>query len=140
MSGPALKKKDSHAAIHEAALDEARELTELLGKETEHSRDDRAVQIACVLVEHWETRTLAHAQTEEEGLYRELAKQSPKARRAVSELTRDHELMRRLLREIKAALTQKDDLKRIHARFQAMILVDEIHNDDEESLIAAKGR
>jgi hypothetical protein len=57
MSGPALKHVDSHSAIHEAALMEAAELTDLLAKVIRKEEMDKALELAFVIVEHWETRT-----------------------------------------------------------------------------------
>ncbi|MFD1361033.1 hypothetical protein [Lentibacillus salinarum] len=58
MAGPALRKADSHASIHEAALQEARELTNILGNLLKQRETDNALETAYIMVEHWETRTL----------------------------------------------------------------------------------
>ncbi|MFC4557321.1 hypothetical protein ACFO3D_03755 [Virgibacillus kekensis] len=68
MSGPALKHVDSHAAIHEAALNEAVELTNLLDKLVRDDQSDKAEELAYVIIEQWETRTLRHAESEESDL------------------------------------------------------------------------
>ncbi len=65
MAGPALRKVDSHASIHEAALQEARELTNVYANLLKSGETDNALETAFILLEHWETRTLAHADAEE---------------------------------------------------------------------------
>lgn len=55
MSGPGLKKLDSHAAIHEAALNEAIELNKLLFALLKKGDEKRALEVAYIAVEHWET-------------------------------------------------------------------------------------
>src|SRR5690625_3988071 len=101
MSGPALTQKHSHHAIHEAAHGEAEELTELLKKMTERKDKTRLMELTDDLIEHWETRTLRHAEAEEEGLYVDIVKEKPELKERVIGLTRDHDLMRILLKQVK---------------------------------------
>lgn len=135
MSGPALKHVESHAAIHEAALNEAAELTELLDRLVQDEHLDKALEVAFIIVEHWETRTLRHAESEEEGLYKELAETTPELKESIIGLTRDHDLLRLLVTEIKTMLNEGgiDDV--VVQRFQALILVDQLHNQAEEGIL-----
>jgi len=135
MSGPALKHVDSHAAIHEAALNEAAELTELLDKLVKDGHVEKALEVAFITVEHWETRTLRHADSEEEGLYKELAEADPSLKDSIVELTRDHNLLRLLVAEIRTLLDQGTINDYIVQRFQALIIVDELHNQSEEKIL-----
>lgn len=135
MSGPALKHVDSHSAIHEAALIEAEELTELLEKVLNAGESDKALELAFVIVEHWETRTLRHAASEEEGLYKELVETSPELNDDIVALTRDHELLRLLVNEIKDLLNSGEVGEEALQRFQALILVDLLHNQKEEQIL-----
>jgi len=135
MSGPALKNWDSHSSIHEAALSEAAELTELFRACVAAGEDKRALELAYITVEHWETRTLQHASAEEEGLYREIAAQTPEAQSVIIALTRDHTLMRRLVGEVKDLLSSGRHWDDIVKRFQALILIDLLHNEDEGFLL-----
>ncbi|HLR67469.1 hemerythrin domain-containing protein [Virgibacillus alimentarius] len=134
MSGPALKHVDSHSAIHEAALNEATELTELLDKLVRDNQKEKALELAFVIVEHWETRTLRHAESEEEGLYEDLVETSPELKDSIIALTRDHDLLKLLIQEIKELLRNgiSDDVVQ---RFQALILVDLLHNQKEETIL-----
>lgn len=135
MSGPALKHWDSHSSIHEAALGEAIELTELLRRCRGKQDLEKALEVAYIAVEHWETRTLCHADEEEEGLYLEFVEQHPEVKEFVTALTRDHKLMRYLVDEIKQILHDHGNFDEVIRRFDAIILIDLLHNKDEEKLV-----
>ncbi|MBP1312417.1 hypothetical protein JOD82_005563 [Paenibacillus sp. 1182] len=135
MSGPALRHVDSHSMIHEAALGEARELTELLYRSIKKGELDKAEEIAYITVEHWEGRTLQHAASEEEGLYVEAVGIKSELKNVIISLTRDHQLMREIVAEIKELLAQSKVGGELLARFQALIIVDELHNRDEMNML-----
>ncbi len=135
MSGPALKHWDSHSSIHEATLGEAIELHELLRLCVDKQDLEKALEVAYITVEHWETRTLCHAEAEEEGLYLEIVEEQPEMKETIIALTRDHSLMRYLVNEIKQILLARGDFNEILQRFDAIILIDLIHNKDEGKLI-----
>ena len=138
VSGPALKQADSHSSIHEAAIGEAEQLTRLLRSCLDREAYEEAYETACIALEHWETRTLAHAEAEEEGLYREIAEANPEWREKIVALTRDHELMRQLATEIRDTLAEDVVDDGVVRRFEAMILIDLQHNRDEERMVAAE--
>ncbi|MCL6632063.1 MAG: hemerythrin domain-containing protein [Alicyclobacillus herbarius] len=104
MSGPALKQMDAHRAIHDAAAEEAAELTELLRHLLQAQAWEKAEEMAYILVEHWQTRTLRHAGEEEAGFYLEVCQHHPEKAGDIAALTRDHDLMRTLVAEIEARL------------------------------------
>lgn len=135
MSGPALRHWDSHCSIHEAALGEAEELTELLHQCVVNQDMEKALEVAYIIVEHWETRTLCHAEEEEKGLYLELVDKHPEVKEFVTALTRDHTLMRHLINEVKEILLSRGDFSEVLKRFDATILIDLLHNKDEGKLI-----
>ncbi|MBY7142030.1 hemerythrin domain-containing protein [Virgibacillus sp. NKC19-3] len=135
MSGPGLKHVDSHAAIHEAALNEAEELNEILESLLRNGQEEKALETAYVAVEHWESRTLQHADSEEEGLYKELVEESPELNDSIIELTRDHDLLRMLVKEIKEMLDADGFSDAVLQRFQALVLVDLLHNQEEERIL-----
>ncbi len=135
MSGPALRKVDSHSSIHEAALEEARELTELFARALELGEREGALELAYITVEHWETRTLQHALSEEEGLYIEAINMKPELHPVIISLTRDHQLLRELVQEIKNLLAGGEVTKEILYRFQALIVLDQLHNRDEMDML-----
>ncbi|MFW0760945.1 hemerythrin domain-containing protein [Staphylococcus cohnii] len=136
MAGPSLKKSESHNSIHEASLNEAREITEML-KNTMNQKA-KALEIAYVLLEHWEARVLAHADVEEEGLYPELAGDDPSQIKIMHRLQRDHDLLRKLAKQIKLALKNEEMNHEVLVKFYTMIEVDDLHNEDEEAWVASK--
>lgn len=136
MAGPSLRKADSHNSIHEASLSEARELTEILSKVI--NQKHKALEVAYVLLEHWEARVLAHADVEEEGLYPELAGDSPSQIKIMHRLQRDHDLLRKLAKQIKLALKNEEMNHEVLVKFYTMIEVDDLHNEDEEAWVASK--
>lgn len=136
MSGPGLAQVDSHAAIHEAAVLEAIELNDMLAKLLHNKQKEKALEVAYVAVEHWESRTLKHADAEERGLYKRLTKISTTLKESVIELTRDHNLMRILVHEIKEMLDESGMDEQVLEKFYTLVHVDLIHNRDEEKVIA----
>lgn len=134
MSGPALRNVDSHSSIHEACLGEAQELTGLYSGFLRLNELDKALEIAYITVEHWESRTLQHALSEEEGLYKEAVEAQPELSGTIAALTRDHNLMRFLVKEIRELLEQGASDK-ILQRFHALLLIDHYHNRDEILMI-----
>lgn len=137
MSGPSLKKQESHSSIHEAALNEAKELKDLFRKCLEDGERERALQVAGIAIEHWETRTLKHAEAEEDGLYKEMVEENPELEQLIIQLTRDHDLMRRIVETMKESLqTQKADYRMI-TLLESLIIIDEIHNEDEMNKLLA---
>lgn len=135
MSGPGLKHAESHAAIHEAALNEARELNEILAKLLEHNDLEKALEIAYVTVEHWETRTLRHAEAEERGLYKELEEENPELSDSIIALKRDHDTLRYLVKRIKDTLDTDGITKTVLEQFYSLVHVDEYHNLEEERIL-----
>jgi hypothetical protein len=137
MTGPSLKKQDAHSSIHEAALTEAIELRDLFEKCLIEEEKDKAGKVAEVITEHWESRTLQHAESEEDGLYKEMAEENPELQNLVIQLTRDHDLMRRMVEEIKEHLTNNKIDKRMLSLIDSLIIVDSIHNEDEMNKLLA---
>lgn len=138
MSGPGLTHHDTHHAIHQAAFAEAEQLTRLLRERATRAnggKEDEMLELADILVEHWKTRTLAHAEAEEDGLYKEIVRQDPSKFPEIQQLVRDHTLLRSLLFEIEGILAVRGWSTGIVERFEAMLLVNSIHSRDEESFL-----
>lgn len=131
MSGPSLRKQDAHTSIHESALNEAIELRMLLHKCLAENQKDKALKVAEVTIEHWESRTLQHANSEEEGLYKEMVKEKPYLQPIVLQLTRDHDLMRKMVEQMKDLLIKDAIDERMVSLHDSLIIVDSIHNEDE---------
>lgn len=131
MSGPSLKKQDAHTLIHESALNEAKELRMLVQKCLEDGQKEKALKVAEVTIEHWESRTLQHAASEEEGLYKEMVVENPYLKPLVIQLTRDHDLMRRMVEQMKNLLINEEVDERMLSLMDSLIIVDSLHNEDE---------
>lgn len=132
MSGPGINQRDAHHAIHQAAFHEAEQLTLLLRRALRAGDQQRALQVAAILIEHWQTRTLRHAEAEETGWYREILDEQPELQADVIALTRDHELLRLLLTEIQGILSTRGIVSGVVERFEAMLLLNGIHSREEE--------
>lgn len=137
MSGPSLKKQDAHSSIHEAALNEAKELRNLFRKCLEEGDKEKALQVAEIAIDHWESRTLKHADSEETGLYKEMVEEDPSREKMVNQLTRDHDLMRRIVATMKKSLETQEADHRMIPLLDSLIIIDEIHNDDEMNKLLA---
>jgi hypothetical protein len=132
MAGPGLSQHDAHHAIHQAAFYEAERLTLHLRRALRQGDEQQALQVASVLIEHWQTRTLRHAEAEETGWYRETLAERPELQTDVTILTRDHELLRLLLAEAQGILSAQGIASGVVERFEAMLLVNSIHSREEE--------
>jgi len=139
LSGPSLRKKDAHSSIHEAALNEAIELRTLFQKCLEDGDKEKALQVIEVTIEHWESRTLKHAEAEEEGLYKDIVEANPDMLTTVIQLTRDHDLMRRIVDNLKNLLQSDEPNQRMITLLDSLVIIDQIHNDDEMNKLLVEG-
>lgn len=139
MSGPSLRKPDAHSSIHEAALNEAVELRDLFQKCLENGEKEKAFQVIEVAIEHWESRTLKHAEAEEEGLYKDIVDENPDMISTVIQLTRDHDLMRRIVENMKERLQSNQPDQRMITLLDSLVIIDQIHNEDEMNKLLNHG-
>ncbi|MET3210707.1 UNVERIFIED_CONTAM: hypothetical protein ABIC26_003668 [Paenibacillus sp. PvR008] len=135
MGGPSLRQLHAHHAIHQGglsgAIDKTREVEELLkAKEFKVAR-----QAADHLIEYWETRILSHADAEEEGFYQEKVEKKPELQEAVVKLTRDHDLLRIIVKELKAGIREEGLTPEVLQQFHALLVVNAIHSREEERLL-----
>ncbi|WP_062106996.1 hemerythrin domain-containing protein [Bacillus niameyensis] len=133
MSGPSLRKLDAHRAIHDGAFMEAQSLTEMLNQLVEEKKEKEALQVADALIEHWEKRVITHADSEEEGLYKEVVEKEPEMQDKINMLTRDHDLLRIIAKKIRESLEKDSVSKEVLDFFASMLVVNEIHSRNEES-------
>ncbi|MDX8366874.1 hemerythrin domain-containing protein [Cytobacillus sp. IB215665] len=136
MSGPSLRKLDAHQSIHEGAVTEGKELLDMLVKLYKDDQHQYAQTVAKVLVEHWETRTIAHADSEEEGFYVDLLDKNPNLKEPLTMLKRDHDLLRILVTDVKDMLKNEGLTEEVIDHFKAILIVLDIHNHDEEILLS----
>lgn len=135
MSGPSLRQLHAHHAIHEGALSGALTKTEevedlLRAKEYEVAR-----QAADHLLEYWETRIISHADAEEEGFYLEMIEQNSELKQTVAELTRDHDILRIIVSDIKKLLEDEGVSYGVMKQFHALLVINAIHSREEERLL-----
>ena len=145
MSGPALHQRHAHSAIHEAAYGEAEELTNLLQDLLLQQDHQKAVQIVSLLIEHWMTRTLRHAEEEEVGLYEEILAKDKEILPLIVSLKRDHQLLRIALDDVKGMLSRIDEtainanqtevLLSILERFKVLLWLNQVHSRTEEQTL-----
>ncbi|HUC91749.1 MAG TPA: hemerythrin domain-containing protein [Paenibacillus sp.] len=135
LSGPALKQLHAHRAIHDGALSEGIQLTDLLVQLLKENRIEHSRVVATALIEHWETRTLAHAEAEEEGFYNDMAQQKPELSETVIMLRRDHDLIRLLVAEVKSSLAHEELSEAIMDRFKTIAQIVRIHSEHEEKYL-----
>jgi len=133
-TGPALRKMAAHRSIHDGAWAEAKDLTWVVEKLYYDDRQKECLNATDTLIEHWEKRVIAHADAEEEGLYQEILDENPYMAEDIQMLTRDHDLLRMIVDQIKTELQQSDTVtKNILNQFHALLVVNEIHSRSEES-------
>jgi uncharacterized protein related to proFAR isomerase len=135
MSGPALKQLHAHRSIHDGALSEGKKLTTLLNNLVIEKRDIEAGEVADALIEHWETRTIAHADAEEEGFYKEKVEQDPSLTEVVTMLKRDHAIVRILVDDIKIILAKEGVNEEVLDRFRSVAQIVHIHSREEEKYL-----
>ena len=132
MSGPALRQLSSHQSIHDGYYTEGRDLTELLVSLFNEQRLDDCREVSKALVEHWETRMIAHADAEEEGFYLEVMGKYPELETQLTKLVRDHELLRLVVADVKECIQQEGMTLRVIDLFKGILLLVEIHSREEE--------
>lgn len=137
MSGPSLRQLHAHHSIHEGGLSGAITKTEELEEFIQAGEHVVAKYAAHHLIDYWETRIISHADAEEEvgGFYDEKLNQQQELEVAVIQLRRDHDLMKIILSHIKEALITEELNDHILQQFQALIILNRIHSQEEERLL-----
>ncbi len=132
MSGPALRQLDQHRSIHEAAYGQVEEMTDVLKKLYQDGREKEAAQAEVILIEHWEDHILTHAESEEEGLYEEMRQKKPELTDTITGLKRDHDLLRKIIADIKGLLDDETAIQKRLAMYDSLLVVNWHHSRDEE--------
>lgn len=134
-SGPALKQLHSHHAIHEGALAGAIDKTNDMMDYLKKGDLETANKAADALIDYWLTRIIAHADSEEAGFYDEVATKKPELKNTVLQLTRDHDLLRIIVKDIEELRATENLSPGVLHRFHSLLVVNEIHSRDEERLL-----
>ncbi len=133
--GPSLRQLHAHRAIHEGGLAGAASKTADVIGALQAGDLESANAAADDLLDYWETRIIAHADSEEDGFYQEVAERDPSKQHAVIQLIRDHDLMRVIAADIRE-LRKTEGLSRdVMMKLHALMIVNEIHSRDEERLL-----
>ncbi|MCR2821854.1 hemerythrin domain-containing protein [Lederbergia panacisoli] len=130
--GPSLGQKHAHHAIHEGALTGAIQKTEDLLRYLKQGEAEAAKLTADDLIDYWETRIIAHADSEESGFYQEMVEQNPELKEAVIGLKRDHDILRMILQDIRVILKEEGITREVMMKFDSLITVNELHSREEE--------
>ncbi|MET3111233.1 hypothetical protein [Salinicoccus halitifaciens] len=141
MVGPALRKFDSHKAIHDAGLGGAKERIEGMRELLEKKEYDHLAEEIESFIEFVEGKIIVHADTEEEdeGLYTIAVKNDPGLHDKVQHLIRDHDLMRVIAGKMKDELgREKPDYRQLIDFANSVIIINEIHSRDEEEALLEK--
>lgn len=130
MSGPGLRKKESHKMIHYAVQGEIEEALAILDA---HDSNTEAInKMATETLESlWNDKVLAHAQEEEDGLYRDLLKADPGINGILQRLSRDHDLLRKLTFEETVLVRSTMDYHQISMLSHTMLNILKIHSKEE---------
>ena len=135
MSGPALKQLQAHRSIHEGGLSGAVTKTELMIEFLQEGDMKSADRAADELIEYWKSRVISHADAEEEGLYLDIKRENPELETAIIQLTRDHDLIRIIVKDIEALRETEKISPTVLQKFYALLVVNEVHSRDEERLL-----
>lgn len=135
MAGPALKQLHSHRAIHEGGLSGAIGKTEMLIDFLQEGDQKNAERAANDLVDYWKTRVISHADAEEDGFYQEIVTENPTMEKSVTQLTRDHDLIRIIVADIEVLRETEGISPSVLQKFYALLVVNEIHSREEERLL-----
>lgn len=135
MSGPALRQLFSHRAIHEGGLSGAVMKTQDMMDHLKQGELETANLAADDLIDYWKTRVISHADAEESGFYKEIAKENLELQEAVIMLTRDHDLLRIIVKDIEELRVEEGLSPSVLHKYHALIVVNEIHSRDEERLL-----
>ncbi|MBT2289341.1 hemerythrin domain-containing protein [Paenibacillus albidus] len=135
MAGPSLRQLHAHHAIHEGGLSGAVTKTEEMEELLEMKEFEVARQAADHLIDYWETRILSHADAEEDGFYQEMVEGNPDLAGAVAKLTRDHDILRTIVADIKVMIKENGLSPEVLQQFHALLVVNVIHSRDEERLL-----
>ncbi|WP_411842043.1 hemerythrin domain-containing protein [Salinicoccus sp. HZC-1] len=139
MSGPALRQLAAHRSIHESAHGQVKEMTRSLRFLYENERSKEGLEAEKVILEHWRDHIIAHADSEEEGLYLEIRKERPELSETITQLMRDHELLRKIVGKIEENLEADESREDRLSMYESLLVVNWHHSRDEEKYLLGEG-
>lgn len=135
MAGPALKQLHAHKAIHDGGLSGAIDKTDEFLAYWKAKDEEHANAALDGLIDYWKTRIISHADAEESGFYQEVVEHNASLKDAVTQLERDHELLRIIVKDLEVERAENGINELIIQKLHALITVNEIHSRDEERLL-----
>lgn len=135
MSGPALRQLAAHRSIHEAAHGQVKDMTASLRLLYEKGREEEGREAEKVILEHWSDHIIAHADSEEEGLYLDVRKERPELSDTITQLKRDHDLLRKIVGEIEENLEAGGSADERLVMYESLLVVNWHHSRDEEKYL-----
>lgn len=139
MSGPALRQLAAHRSIHESAHGQVKEMTRSLRFLYENERNKEGLEAEKVILEHWRDHIIAHADSEEEGLYLEIRKERPELSETITQLMRDHDLLRKIAGKIQDNLEADGSKEDRLSMYESLLVVNWHHSRDEEKYLLGEG-
>ncbi|AKG72970.1 hemerythrin domain-containing protein [Salinicoccus halodurans] len=135
MSGPALRQLAAHRSIHEAAHGQVKDMTASLRLLYEKGREEEGRKAEKVILEHWSDHIIAHADSEEEGLYLDVRKERPELSDTITQLKRDHDLLRKIAGAIEENLEADGSADERLVMYESLLVVNWHHSRDEEKYL-----
>lgn len=133
--GPSLRQLHAHQAIHEGGLAGAIHRTEIFHQLLLQGEVELANAALDEVLDYWETRIISHADAEEDGFYQEVVERQPALQDTVTQLIRDHDLLRIIVADIHQIRLDQGLAPEIMPKLEALIVVNKIHSRDEERLL-----
>jgi len=133
MSGPALRNRMSHRAIHEAVIEEIKEALSIFPS-LDNKDPNTVLEARLALLDIWKEKLMAHATEEENGLYLEISNSRPETKETLLRLSRDHQLLALLLEKARAKINDPTGEEFMDIN-KAMILLVELHSREEEDIL-----
>src|SRR5699024_2621862 len=135
-AGPALRQLTSHRAIQEGAQDEAKSLTADMSQLYHAGEDKDALQTARMLLKHREEKNIAHADTEDEGLFPDILQKDETDQKRIHMMMRDHDLFRQIAASIKETHDQYKKVKQeMIYECTSLIIINGLNHKGEEKYI-----
>lgn len=135
-AGPALRQLTSHRAIHDGGQMQAKDLTAIMIQLFHKQEEKDCYQAAKDLLKHWEEKIIAHADTEDEGLFPDLLKEEGTNQKGIYMMMRDHDLFRKIAASIKDKLNKENKVtQEIIYEFTSLIIINDHHHKGEEKYL-----
>ncbi len=142
MTGPSLREKEPHSAIHRAISSDIEEAMAIV----EGKNGTELMEGLKLLLEIWAEKSIRHADVEEQELYPEILATDPSMSVELERLLSQHELLRKLLKKAEDLLKESgigrgmsdegnpltDEILKLN---REMLSVLKAHSEEEEDIL-----